>query len=122
MRYLLLATLLLPVVAARAQTSLTPSSAPAYRYCALVVDDRYFNSSNRMTLDYGYRLEEKLGQVDVALDEANKLFRKNRNVIFALDYLANLGWECFNVTTVPSEKSTSGYITSETRYLFRRPR
>lgn len=120
MKYLLLATQLLLVVAAHAQSSPVPGSAPAYRHCALIVDDRYFISANSMMLDYGYRRDEKLGQVDAILDEADKLIRKNHNVIFALDYLTNLGWECFNVTTVPSEKSTSGYITSETRYLFRR--
>jgi hypothetical protein len=122
MKHLLLAILLLLAMTTRAQTSTTPISAPAYRYCAIIVDDRYFSNANVITLDYGYRRNNGIRQADATLDEAQMLFRKNQNVIFALNYLADLGWECFDVTNVPSEKTASGYITSETRYLFRRPR
>lgn len=119
MKYLLFASLLLLAPAARAQTTPAPAGPVIYRYCALVVDDYLFNGSNRMTLHYG-RLDAKQ-PADAVLEVADKQISKTRNIIFALNYLSDLGWECFNVTTVPSTTST-GRISSETRYLFRRPK
>lgn len=119
MKLLLLAGLLLLAPATRAQTASAPAGSVAYRYCALIVEDSYFSGFNDMSLDYGYRKSYGLGQANATLDAAEQLFKKNRNVIFALDYLSNLGWECFNVTSVTIE---SNRRTMETRYLFRQPK
>jgi hypothetical protein len=121
MKYFLLATLLLLAGAAPAQTAPSPASASAgpYRYCALVVDDSYFSGFNSLSLDYGYRKAYKIGQADATLDAAEQLIRKNSSVIFALNYLSSLGWECFNVTSVTIDGNRR---TIETRYLFRQPK
>jgi hypothetical protein len=124
MKYLLLAVLLLPAGTALAQTQTTPPPATngAYRYCALVVaTDDYFTIANSMSLDYGRRSKKNLPEVvlvDAALEEADKQISKARNTIFALNYLSDLGWECFNVTSVPDARR--GF--AETRYLLRKPK
>jgi hypothetical protein len=122
MKYLLLAALLAgtALVQTSAQ-SLTPAaSGGAYRYCALVVsNDDYLTTANTMSLDYGRRDRKSPTEAvpaDAVLEEASRLISKARNTIFALNYLSDLGWECFNVTTVPS--SRLGY--AETRYLLRK--
>ncbi len=116
MKYLPLLASLLLIPTARAQTA--PAPAVVYRYCALVVDDYLFSSNNRMTLNYG-RLDKQ--PADAVLEAADKQISKTHDVIFALNYLSNLGWDCFNVTTVPST-NPAGRISSETRYLFRQPK
>jgi hypothetical protein len=124
MKYLLLAALLTGT--ARAQTSAPSSpvgaSNGAYRYCALVVsNDDYLTVANTTSLDYGRRDKKTPTEavpVDAILEEASRLIGKARNTIFALNYLSDLGWECFSVTTVPNPRG--GY--PETRYLLRKPK
>ena len=124
MKYVLLAALL--AGAAPAQTSAQPSPPPAssgaYRYCALVVsNDDYLTVANSMSLDYGRRDKKSPTEavpVDAVLEEASQRIGKARNTIFALNYLSDLGWECFNVTSVPDTRR--GY--AETRYLLRKPK
>jgi hypothetical protein len=123
MKYLLLAALL--AGAAPAQTLAQSSSPPAsgaYRYCALVVsNDDYLTVANMMSLDYGRRDKKNPTEavaVDAVLEEASRQISKARNTIFALNYLSDLGWECFNVTSIPAPQN--GY--AETRYLLRKPK
>jgi hypothetical protein len=120
MKHLLFACLLLLASSVCAQTAPTPVSAPIYQYCALVVDDANFYSPNSMQLDYG-RLNSK-DPKDALLEEAEKQIRKAGNTIFALNYLSNLGWECFNVLNVQVDTTPKRFSSSETRYLFRRPK
>ena len=122
MKHLFSAALLLLSSAAPAQTLPAPAGAGPYRYCALVVtNDDYFKVANIMNLDYGRRNKKGPDEVvpaDAVLEEAAAQISKARNAIFALNYLSNLGWECFNVTSVPGARSSY----AETRYLLRKPR
>lgn len=118
MKYLLLINLLLLAPVARAQTAPAPAGSVAYRYCALVVNDRLFGFPSNLRLYYG-RLSAK-DPADGPLETAEKQIRKTNDIIFALNYLSSLGWECFNVTTVPTTNNL-GRIDAETRYLFRQP-
>jgi hypothetical protein len=117
-----LAALLLLASAAPAQTLPSLASAGSYRYCALVVtNDDYFKVGNIMSLDYGRRPKKSPTEsvpVDAVLEEADKQISKARNAIFALNYLSDLGWECFNVTSIPGAQSKY----AETRYLLRKPK
>lgn len=121
MKYLFLAALLAGTARAQtsAQSSPLPASAGAYRYCALVVsNDDYLTVANTMRLDYGRRDKKSPTEavpVDAVLEEASQQIGKARNTIFALNYLSDLGWECFNVTSIPDRR---GY--AETRYLLRK--
>jgi hypothetical protein len=117
MKHPLLVTLLLSMTA-RAQTSPAPASTPVYQYCALVVDDANFYSPNNLLLDYG-RINSK-APADATLEEAEKQIRKAHNTIFALNYLSNLGWECFNILNLQVDTTPKRFSSSETRYLFRR--
>jgi hypothetical protein len=122
MKYLLLAALLAGTALAQtsAQSSPPPASGGAYRYCALVVsNDDYLTVANTLSLDYGRRDKKSLTEavpVDAILEEASRQIGKARNTIFALNYLSDLGWECFNVTSIPGPRG--GY--AETRYLLRK--
>jgi hypothetical protein len=122
MKYLLLAALLPGTALAQtsAQSSPPPASGGAYRYCALVVsNDDYLTVANTMSLDYGRRDKKSLTEavpVDAVLEEASRQIGKARNTIFALNYLSDLGWECFNVTSIPGAQSAY----AETRYLLRK--
>jgi len=121
MNYLLLAALLAGAAPAHtsAQTSPPPASGGTYRYCALVVsNDDYLTVANTMSLDYGRRAKKSLTEAvppDAVLEEASRQINKARNTIFALN---DLGWECFNVTSIPDARL--GY--AETRYLLRKPK
>lgn len=116
MKYLFLLALLVLCPRARAQTAPVPAGPVVYRYCTLVVDDRLFASPGNPRLYYG-RLSAK-APADETLEAAEKQIRKANDILFALNYLSSLGWECFNVTTV-STTNTRGNIDAETRYLFR---
>jgi hypothetical protein len=122
MKYLLLAALLAGTARAQAPAQSSPPSASngAYRYCALVVsNDDYLAVANAMSLDYGRRDKKNPTEavpVDAVLEEASRQIGKARNTIFALNYLSDLGWDCFNVTTIPDTRR--GY--AETRYLLRK--
>ncbi|AMR26764.1 hypothetical protein A0257_06330 [Hymenobacter psoromatis] len=126
MKLFLFAALLLNAPVAWAQTApaAPPTTAPApYRYCALVVDDRYFSIPDRLALDYGQGAPGALPDPEMAEMATN--IRGSRSVIDALNYLTRHGWELVQVTTVPSETTGSGtdyrhYVSSETRYLLRR--
>lgn len=119
MKHLLLASLLLLAPATHAQTAPAPTSSAGYRYCSLVVDDRLFASPYNLRLYYG-RLTGK-APADETLEAAEKQIRKANDIVFALNYLSSLGWECFSVNTVPTTNN-NGRIDAETRYLFRQPR
>ena len=119
MKHVLLASLLLLAPAIHAQTAPALASPVVQRYCTLVVDDRLFASPYNLRLYYG-RLNGK-ALVDETLEAAEKQIRKANDIVFALNYLSSLGWECFNVTTVPSTNS-NGRMEAETRYLFRQPK
>jgi hypothetical protein len=119
MKSFLLATLLLSGPAAWAQSA--PASSASlikYRYCFVVIDDRYFSRPHNLA--FYYRATPNV-PVDAELEEAATQIQKAPTLVFALNYLGNLGWECFSVTNVASETSASGYFTSETRYMFRQP-
>lgn len=122
MKYVLLAALLAGASPAQtlAQSSSPPASGGAYRYCALVVsNDDYLTVANMMSLDYGRRDKKSPTEAvadDTVLEEASRQISKARNTIFALNYLSDLGWECFNVTTIPSPRGNY----PETRYLLRK--
>ena len=122
MKHLFFVALLLLSSAAPAQTVPAPASAGPYRYCALVVtNDDYFKVANIMNLDYGRRSKKSPDEAvpaDAVLEEAAAQISKARNAIFALNYLSDLGWECFNVTSVPDARNKY----AETRYLLRKPR
>jgi len=124
MKYLLLAALLAGAAPAQtlAQSSSPPASGGAYRYCALVVsNDDYLTIANSMSLDYGRRDKKSPAEavpVDAVLDEASRQISKARNTIFALNYLSDLGWECFNVISIPNARGSY----PETRYLLRKPK
>jgi hypothetical protein len=115
---LLLGTLLVP---AHAQVAAPVATAYPYRYAVLVVDDRYFSSRNRLSLDYGQNVKGAV--VEPEMVDMAKNISGSSSVIDALNYLARHGWELLNVTNVPGDASgtTSRYIDSETRYLHRRP-
>ena len=125
MKNLLLGLALLGPAAGRAQT---PAPAPAlvvapYRYCALVVDERYFGAPERLQLDYGQAAPGAVADPEMAEMAVN--IRTSRSVIDVLNYLSRHGWEVLAVTTFPSRSSTSdSHIThvtdAETRYLLRR--
>lgn len=53
MKWFLLAAGLLGTTATYAQTAPTTEAVATYRYCALIVSDRYFNAPDRPYLDYG---------------------------------------------------------------------
>jgi hypothetical protein len=122
MKYLFLAALLAGAAPAQTLAQASPASSGAYRYCALVVsNDDYLTVANIMRLDYGRRDKKSPTEavaVDAVLEEASKQISKARNTIFALNYLSDLGWECFNVTSIPAPHN--GY--AETRYLLRKPK
>lgn len=122
-KYVLLAVLLAGTAPAYTSAQpAPPASGGAYRYCALVVsNDDYLTVANSMRLDYGRRDKKSPTEavpVDAVLEEASQQISKARNPIFALNYLSYLGWECFNVTSIPNARL--GY--AETRYLLRKPK
>jgi hypothetical protein len=84
------------------------------------LNDDYLTIANAMNLDYGRRNKKSPTEavpVDTVLEEASWQISKARNTIFALNYLSDLGWECFDLTSIPDTRG--GY--AETRYLLRRP-
>ena len=87
----------------------------------MVTNDDYFKVANIMSLDYGRRSKKSPDEAvpaDAVLEEADAQISKARNAIFALTYLSDLGWECFNVTSVPDARNNY----AETRYLLRKPK
>ena len=123
MNYLLLTICLLCAVGANAQASLSVPVTSPYRYCAVVVDDRFFFSPDRVQLDYGQAAPGAV--VDPEMTEMAKNIRASRSIIDVLNYLGRHGWELFNVTTVQTQGRRSSldntsYLDSETRYLLRR--
>lgn len=125
MKRLLLAACLLGPAAAHAQTTPTTEAAVTYRYCALLVDDRFFTSPGRLYLDYGQGAPGAVDDPEMA--EMAKNIRQSRAVIDVLNYLGRHKWELVSVMPVQTKERlpTGQYehevsIETETRYFFRR--
>jgi hypothetical protein len=117
MKWLLLALCLLGSVSVQAQQAAANSEATPYRYCALIVVERYFSNPSRIYLDYG---QDAPGAVaDPEMAEMAQNISKSTFIIDVLNYLSRHQWEVFAVTNVPSS-TTSTFIDSQTRYLLRR--
>lgn len=116
MQYLLLALVLLTGTA-HAQSHLQP--APAFHYCALLVDDSSFAYPGNLLLDYGQRAKPE-GVQNAELQEASEKIRKLNSIVAALNYLSARGWECWNVNTVQTRNSVTNQLLTETHYLLRR--
>ena len=127
MKNFFLALFLLGASTARAQAPAPVLPAPVlagapYRYCVLLVEDRYFESPSRLQLDYGQAAPGAAPDSEMA-EIATKI-GGSRFIIDGLNYLSQHGWELLNVTTVPCTSTNSNssrrVIDSETRYLLRR--
>lgn len=114
MHYLLLALVLLTGTA-HAQSH----PAPAFQYCALLVDDSAFAYPSNLLLDYGQRAKPE-GVQNAELQDASEKIRKLNSIVAALNYLSARGWECWNVNTVQTRNAITNQMLTETHYLLRR--
>ena len=85
-------------------------------FCRVKVYTTY--KSNTVEMDYGNRgVSSKIIDnvpVDTSLDKVNLL----KNDILILDYMNNLGWECFNIISTTSEHQFGEIVI----YYFRKPK
>ncbi|RZK28599.1 MAG: hypothetical protein EOO63_10915 [Hymenobacter sp.] len=124
MKWLLLSTFLLSVVAAQAQTT-PPSNSDqlaTYRYCVLVVGGKYFSGPQGLYLDYGQGLPS--ATADVEMEQLVATLKKT-SVVGILNSLGQHHWELVNTLLVPTEVRGSSldretFLELETRYVFRR--
>jgi hypothetical protein len=124
MKWLLFSTFFFCLSAAHAQT--TPPSASdqlaTYRYCVLVVADKYFSRPQGLYLDYGQGLPGATADVEMEQLVANL---KKTSIVGTLNVLGQHHWELVNTLMVPTEVRGSSldretFLELETRYFFRR--
>jgi hypothetical protein len=127
MKWLLFSALLLSIGTAQAQTTPPPPSASdqlaTYRYCALIVDDKYFGRPKGFYLDYGQGLPGATPDVEM---QQLVTTLKNTSIVGILNVLGQHHWELVNTQMVPTEIRLSSldnretFLELETRYVFRR--
>ena len=124
MKWLLFSTFCWGLSAAHAQ-ALPPSVSEqlaTYRYCVLVVADKYFSRPQGLYLDYGQGL---LGAAADAEMEQLVASLKKTSIVGTLNALGQHHWELVSTLLVPTEVRGSSldretFLELETRYFFRR--